>query len=125
VTGVTLDTGAVVALERRSARTLALLLAATQRRALITVPSAVVVEWWRGQRGPASRLLEDFEVEPLSLELARSAGAALGRCGRGPSPTDAIVMASAAQRGDLVLTGDMEDLSKLQTVFPAVRLLRV
>jgi len=125
VTGVTLDTGAVVALERRDTRTLALLVAVTQRRALITVPSAVVVEWWRGQRGPASRLLQDFAVEPLTLMLARSAGEALGRCGRGPSPTDAIVMASAAQRGDLVLTGDIEDLCKLQTVFPAVRLLRV
>jgi hypothetical protein len=34
-------------------------------------------------------------------------------------------MASAAQRGDVVLTGDLDDLTKLQVIFPKVRLLRV
>jgi len=50
---------------------------------------------------------------------------ALAHVGKGPSVADAVVMASAAQRGDVVLTGDLEDLGKLQAVFPAVRLLRV
>lgn len=34
-------------------------------------------------------------------------------------------MASAAQRGDVVLTSDIEDLDTLRTVFPGVRLLGV
>ncbi len=91
----------------------------------ITIPTTAVVEWWRGQQGRAARLLDGFDVEQLSLELARVAGYALGQAARGPSVVDAVVMASAAQRGDIVLTGDIEDLTKLQAVFPTVRLLRV
>lgn len=125
MTGLTLDTGALVALERRAARALALVDAWRGKGRRITIPTVVVVEWWRGQRGPTARLLDAFFVEPLSDELAHIAGVALGRCGKGPSPTDAVVMASAAQRGDTVLTGDMEDLTKLQASFSAVRLLRV
>jgi predicted nucleic acid-binding protein len=123
--GLTLDTGALVALERRDSRALSFVQAARQRREPITVPTAVIVEWWRGQHGPTARLLAAFAVEPLSDELARISGLALARVSKGPSVTDAVVMASAARRGDVVLTGDWEDLSKLQVVFPAVRLLRV
>src|SRR5687768_14222836 len=112
---VTLDTGALVALERRNRRVIALLEAA-RRRGTITVPSAVVVEWWRGQRGPASRFLDGFFVEPLSRDLAESAGVALGKVGKGPSTVDAIVMASAATRGDLVYTSDIDDLARLQVI---------
>ena len=36
---------------------------------------------------------------------------------------DAIVMASAARRGDIVYTMDMADLSRLQAFFPSVRVL--
>lgn len=125
MTGLTLDTGALVALERRAERVLALVAVARTKGQPIMVPAPVVVEWWRGQRGPVARLLEAFDVEPLSNELAHIAGVALAKVGQGPSATDAVVMASAAQRGDVVLTGDIEDLAKLQTVFPAVRLLRV
>jgi predicted nucleic acid-binding protein len=125
VTGLTLDTGALVALERRSARVLALVTAARAQGGTITVPAPVVVEWWRGQGGPVARLLEAFDVEPLENALAHIAGVALARTGKGPSVTDAVVMASAAQRGDVVLTGDREDLTKFERVFPAVRILRV
>ncbi len=38
---------------------------------------------------------------------------------------DAIVMASAARRGDLVSTPDLVDLESLRTYFPAVRVLAV
>jgi predicted nucleic acid-binding protein len=125
VNGLTLDTGALIGLENKDPRTTALVRSASRRKQLITVPTPVVVEWWRGQRGPIAKLIEDFVVEPLSESLARLAGEALGRCATGPSPTDAVVMASAAQRGDLVLTGDIGDLTKLQSSFPAVRLLSV
>lgn len=125
LTGLTLDTGALVALERRNERVLALVDVARKQGRAITVPAAVVVEWWRAQRGPVARLLDAFDVEPLQSELAHLAGVALATAGPGPSATDAVVMASAAQRGDVVLTGDVDDLAKLQKVFPAVRLLRV
>jgi hypothetical protein len=85
----------------------------------------LVVERWRWQRGPAARLLEGLDVEPLSSMLAHIAGAALAAVGDGPSAVDAVVMASAAQRGDVVYTADLEDLERLRQQFPGVRLLRV
>src|SRR5688500_7485978 len=99
--------------------------AAYERRWRITVSTAVVAEWWRKPRGPAARLLDAFTVEPVTLEIARAAGAALAGVRRGPSVVDAIVMASAAQRGDAVLTGDVDDLSGLRGAFPEVRVLRI
>lgn len=97
---------------------------ATAEDARITVPTVVVGEWWRGQRGPIAKILDAVEVEPLSLEIAKAAGAAMARVA-GAGLADAIVMASAARRGDLVYTSDIEDLQRLQQPFPSVRLVRV
>jgi hypothetical protein len=44
---------------------------------------------------------------------------------RGPGVVDAIVMASAASRGDVVYTTDVDDLESLQAFFPGVRVLSV
>jgi predicted nucleic acid-binding protein len=123
--GLTLDTGALIALERRDRRMTVNVDTAKGRGVRVTVPTAVVVEWWRGQRGPAARLLEGLDVEPLSSMLAHIAGAALAAVGDGPSAVDAVVMASAAQRGDVVYTADLDDLEHLREHFPGVRLLRV
>lgn len=125
MTGLTLDTGALIALERRDRRALALIDAAHHDDVRITVPTPVVAEWWRGQRTSVASLLDAFDVERTSLEVARAAGEALARVGRGPSVVDAIVVASAAFRGDRVLTGDVRDLERLGSYFPGVRLLKV
>ena len=124
--GLTFDTGVLVALERRDRRARAIWDAALADGVRVTVPSAVVLEWWRNQRGPAARIVDRVSVEPLSLALARIAGGALAACGRGPSIVDAVVVASAAQRGDLVYTSDVDDLERVRDVaFPAVRILGV
>lgn len=107
--GVTFDTGMLIALERRKASALAFLRACRLSRARITIPAAVVTEWWRGEH-PA--LLEIGSLEPLSIELARRAGLLLAETRRA-NAVDAIVVASAAQRGDLVVTGDAGDLTEL------------
>jgi hypothetical protein len=92
----------------------------------MTIPTVVVSEAWRG--GPrAARLaalLTASVVEPLHEPLARTAGEALGTVKRS-TVVDAIVMASAARRGDRVLTTDYDDLSRLAAYFPAVRVLKV
>jgi hypothetical protein len=54
--------------------------------------------------------------------LARIAGTAL-KATRGGNAIDAIVMASAAQRGDVVYTSDVPDLQALARSFPEVRVL--
>jgi len=92
----------------------------------ITVPAVIVAQWWRGQRGPIwKNLAEAVDVEPLSSTLARIAGQALALT-NSSDIVDAVVVASAAQRGDIVYTSDIEDLSWIaERAFPSVRILRI
>jgi len=124
--GLTLDTGALIAFERVERCVLIHLKNAELQGCQLTVPTAVVAEAWRGGSRSAriARLLQACVVEPLLEELARTAGEALGAV-RGATAIDAIVMASAASRGDRVLTSDFEDLDRLRAQFPGVRVLRV
>ena len=121
--GLTLDTGALIALEQKRKRMKEVLAAARVLRRPITVPAVVVAEWWRGQRGPIARLLDGVIIEPLHERLARIAGEALAAT-RGSNAIDALVVASAAQRGDVVYTSDIDDLTRLASHFPEVRILR-
>jgi hypothetical protein len=88
------------------------------------VPSPVITEWWRGGTDLARDLLAAVDVEPLGEELAQRAGEALGAVG-GATAIDAIVMASAAQRGGVVYTSDVDDLTALRAWFPGFRVLGV
>lgn len=108
--GVTLDTGALIALERGDPRVRALIARAAASGAAMTVPAVVVAEVWRGRRQHAvGRLLAAVVVEEVDDELARRAGELLARTGRGDT-VDAIVAVSAARRGDTVVTSDPVDL---------------
>jgi predicted nucleic acid-binding protein len=107
--GVTFDTGVLIGLERRHASALALLKACMLSRATITIPSSVVAEWWRGSH---RTVLESGIVEPLTSELAEAAGLLLAAAG-GKNSVDAVVVASAARRGDIVATGDLDDVRQL------------
>ena len=123
--GLTLDSGALIAFERQDRTVIVHLKEALQRGADVTVPTVVVAEAWRG--GPraarVASLLATCRVEPLGDALARRAGETLARVSSGA--IDAVVMASAAGRGDLVLTSDFDDLSALRACFPTVRLARI
>jgi len=123
--GVTLDSGALIGFERQSRRTLTHIKLAQQLGYELTIPTAVIVEAWRG--GPRSAriasLLEACVIEPLLPDLARVAGEAIAAV-KGATVVDAVVMASAASRGDRVLTSDFEDLDRLRAYFPEVRLLQ-
>jgi hypothetical protein len=88
---------------------LALLRACSLSRASITIPATVVAEWWRGTHGA---LLESGTLEALTPPLAKRAGELLEETG-GSNAVDATVVASAAQRGDIVVTGDGQDLREL------------
>jgi predicted nucleic acid-binding protein len=120
---ITLDAGALIALERRSARMLRIVDAAAQADERITVPTVALAEWWRGKPSKRmARLLEGVELEPLEARLASLAGDALAAV-RGATTIDAIVVASAAQRGDTIFTSDVEDLDRLARYFRSVRVL--
>jgi len=122
--GLTFDTGALIALERRTQRIWNIYRTAMHDRIPITVPVAVVIEWWRGRTDVRERILGGVRVEPLHLALARAAGEALASV-KSASPIDAVVMASAALRGDVVYTSDVMDLEGLRQHFPTVRVLGV
>ena len=122
--GLTFDTGALIALERRQASIAAVLALATKRGRTITVPAAVIAEWWRGRTDRRDDILAMVDVEPLDDERARLAGDAIAATA-GATVVDAIVMASAAKRGDLVYTSDVPDLLRLRSFFPSVRVVHV
>lgn len=121
--GLTFDTGALIALERRRQRMKQIVEHALAKDQRITVPADVVGEWWRGRTDVRDGILECVDVEPLTEALAKLAGEALGAV-RGATLVDAVVMASAASRGDIVYSSDVEDLEKLGRVFLGVRILR-
>ena len=122
MTGLTFDTGALIALERRRLRMRQVLERARDRDQLITVPADVVAEWWRGATDTRRAILDSVDIEPLTLRLAKIAGEARGAV-PGATLVDAIVMASAASRGDVVYSSDVHDLERIRRVFPSVRIL--
>ena len=122
--GITFDTGALIGLERRRQRISRVYTTAVADGLIITVPAVVITEWWRGRSDVRETVLRGLRVEPLDTELAKAAGEALAMV-RGATPVDALVMASAARRGDVVYTSDFEDLDRLRSRFPSVRVLGV
>jgi predicted nucleic acid-binding protein len=128
--GLTLDTGALIALERTRKRIREIVAAAQAGKDPITVPAVAVTEWWRGPDKRRLLIRAMFDVEPLDEDLARSAGEALASLRRGADidagvTIDAIVMASAARRGDVIFTSDVDDLERFSRFFPNVRIFSV
>jgi hypothetical protein len=116
---VTIDSGFLIGLEKKKRVAHALLLGARARGLQLTVPTAVLAEWWRGTP-QHQQILRAFRVEPMIERLAKTAGEAMAVVA-GATVVDAIVMASAASRGDAVYTSDPSDLASLHPHFRAVR----
>ena len=114
VTGVTYDSGALIAAERGErlmwARHRALLL----RRVVPTVPAPVVAQCWRGtpRQAQLSRLMAGCEVESLDDTGARATGILAGRA-RTADIVDASVVEGARRRGDLIVSSDEGDLATI------------
>jgi predicted nucleic acid-binding protein len=122
MSGLTFDTGALIALERRRQRIARVYTTALADGITVTVPIVVVSEWWRGHSKHRDTVLRGVRVESVDLELAKTAGEALAAV-PGATVVDALVMASAARRGDVVYTSDFDDLDRLRAYFPTVRVL--
>jgi predicted nucleic acid-binding protein len=122
--GLTFDTGALIALERRRQRIARIFTTAVIDGLVVTVPSVVIGEWWRGRTDAREQILRGLRIERIDTDLAKAAGEATSEV-RGATLVDALVMASAARRGDVVYTSDFNDLSRLCAYFPGVRVLSV
>jgi predicted nucleic acid-binding protein len=124
-TGFTFDTGALIALERGDRRMTTVMQLARTDGVRIVVPAVALGEWWRGRSKLRDTIVASLVVEPLTERLAKLAGEAIAKV-RGATFVDAAVMASAAQRGDVVYTSDQNDLDRLWQHFKSVRrILRV
>jgi hypothetical protein len=126
----TLDTGALVAMERRKERGMMLLRAAREQRAALLAITPVVAEWWRGRSDVRDRIKQAVTLVPFPVAAAEAAGIALGAVRgkkvRAQMSVDVMVMAFAATwGGGLVYTSDVGDLQQIGTLFPAVRVLAV
>jgi predicted nucleic acid-binding protein len=127
---VTLDTGALVAMERQKPRGMMLLRAAREHRAQLLAITPVVAEWWRGRSDVRDRIKIAVTLVPFPVRSAEAAGLVLGKMrgekGRATMSVDVMVMAFAATHGGaLVYSSDVGDLQAISRHFPEVRVLGV
>jgi predicted nucleic acid-binding protein len=122
---VMFDTGALIALERGDQQMRKVHRLAIAHDYPMVAITPVMAEWWRrGKREKArAGLLRTLVIEPPDLHIARLAGEAIGLIEA--TVVDALVMAAASIRSDIVYTSDVGDLEQLLEVFPAVELAQV
>jgi predicted nucleic acid-binding protein len=123
----TLDTGALIAMEKQKPRGMMLLRAAREHRARLLVITPVLCEWWRGRSDVRERVVTAVTVVPFPVRPAQAAGVALAKLrGDGRLTVDVMVMAYAATfGGSLVYTSDLDDLQLIARHFSGVRVLGV
>jgi predicted nucleic acid-binding protein len=114
VTGaITFDTGALIAIERRSRRMQALLEEIDRRDWQVAVPAGAVAQAWRGgaRQARIAALLGDERTEVVALDdrVARAVGLLCGRSGHA-DVVDVSVALCARQRNSHVVTSDPDDL---------------
>jgi hypothetical protein len=116
IKGLTLDAGALIAIDRGDRRMIALLQQAVKERVGIRVPAGVVGQAWRdgARQVTLARFLRSREVEIPALDehLARAAGELCGLTGTA-DVVDASVVLTARRERDTILTSDPDDLRKL------------
>lgn len=113
MSGLTYDSGALLAAESNDRRLWAIHRRAIERAHTPTVPAGVLGQVWRGGPQPLlSMLLDGCAVENLDESGARLAGGLLGRA-KATDVIDATVTAGALRRGDAVVTSDRRDIQNL------------
>ena len=114
VSGVTYDSGALIAAERGERKMWARHRALLLRRIVPMVPAPVVAQCWRGtpRQAQLARLLAGCEIESLDDTRARATGTLAGRA-RTTDIVDASVVESALRRDDLVISSDETDLTAI------------
>ena len=124
-TGITLDTGALIALDRGDKRMIALLGQALAQRRHLRIPAGVVGQAWRDGRIQVAlaRFLrtEEVEIVPLDDQVSRSCGELCGATGTS-DVIDASVVILAREYEDVIVTSDPDDLRRLDPKSVLVRI---
>lgn len=110
--GLTLDTGALIAADKDSPKMAALVKTTILRRVAMTVPAPVLAQAWRKNNPKIALLLKSCRVTTLDETSAREVGNLLAEAG-GNDIVDAAVVLGAVARGDAVVTSDREDIERL------------
>ena len=122
MTGVTLDAGALIGLEKGSTR-LRGLLEEWGDGARLRVPAPVLAQVWRSgaRQAVLSRLLDAERTTVVALDrtAAQSVGGLLAATGT-RDVVDAAVVICAWEHDDVVVTSDPDDLHRLD---PTLRLI--
>lgn len=122
--GLVLDAGALIALERRDGRMIALLMKALEQRRRIRVPAGVVGQAWRNGKLQATlaRFLRSEEVEIVALDeaLAKACGELCGATGS-TDVIDASVVMVAREGRDPIVTSDPAHLRRLDSGAELIR----
>lgn len=115
MSGLTYDSGALIAADRDERRMWLIHQRALMRGVRPVVPAGVLTEVYRSARQTQlARLLHGCLIDPLDEAAAKAAGALLGRCAMDPGAVDASVAEGALRRGDAVVSGNaahMRDLA--------------
>lgn len=125
VTGLTLDTGALLALDQPSkALVMQTRLDETLRRGgTICVPVGTVAQAWRGSRQVRlARLLKSRGIHfaIMTPNVARSVGLVCARSGH-QDVIDVHVAICARERGHAVATSDPDDILRIDPELPVIR----
>ncbi len=121
--GITLDAGALIALDRNERRVLVLLSRASETKGRVTIPAGALAQAIRRPERQVrlARLVRQptTDVVPLDRVDATRVGRLLAASGTS-DVIDAHVVICARQRQQQVVTSDPDDLRRLD---PALRLL--
>lgn len=125
LSGITLDAGGLIALDRNDRRVISLLARAAERNMRVTIPATALAQ---AIRNPAkqvrlSRLIRQTSTDVIDLNRsdATAVGLLLARTGTADI-VDAHVVVCAKRAGQAVVTGDVDDLRRIA---PELRLVAV
>jgi len=120
---VVLDTGALIALERRDSRMIALIIAVARDEIPTFIPAGVVAQVWRGsgRQYNVARLLttDAVQVDPLDEDTAKAVGALLGTSGTS-DVVDGHVALLAHRTHATVYTSDEGDFHRIDPTLDIV-----
>ena len=116
MSGITLDAGGLIALDRNDRRVLALIARARERRMRITIPAAALAQAIRNPAKQArlSRLIRQADTDLIALDGldATDVGLLLARTGTA-DVVDAHVVVCARRAKQAIVTSDAGDLRRL------------
>lgn len=125
MSGITLDAGGLIALDRNDRRVIALIAAAAEREMRITIPATALAQAMRNPARQARlrRLIRQAGTDLVALDGpdATAAGLLLARSGTADI-VDAHVVVCAQRAGQAVVTSDPGDMKRLA---PKIRLVSV